>query len=184
MIKKQFFHLIGRQAVIMGMGADGVVKPCDIGNQALLQLLHGPEMSSVQFLLFEIFEKTLHHSIIIRMPFLGKGLDHVQGIQLFSKVRGGELRTPVRMEHNALRNTSAPDGIVERGNGKETVDSPTHPAGNDLSGIQIQDRADITEPTAHRDICKITNPDHIGRGLPKLLGQQIDAVSGILRGGL
>ena len=89
------FHLVGRQAVIMGMGADGVIKPCDIENQALLQLLHRAEMSPIQLLLFEIFEKTPHHGIVIRMPFWEKGLDHVQGIQLFSKVCGGKLRASV-----------------------------------------------------------------------------------------
>lgn len=88
------------------------------------------------------------------------------------------------MEHNALGNTSVPDSILQCGDGKETVDPPAHPAGNDLSSIQIQDRADITESTAHRDICKIADPDHIGCRLPELLGQQIDAGSGILRTGL
>lgn len=89
------FHLVGRQAVIMGVGAARVIKPCNIGNQALLQLLQSAKMSSIQFLLFEIFEKTLHYSVIVRMPFLGKGLDHVQGVQLFSEVCGGKLRASV-----------------------------------------------------------------------------------------
>ena len=44
--------------------------------------------------------------------------------------------------------------------------------------------ADITEPTTHRDIGKIANPDHIGCRLPELLGQQIDAICGVLRAGL
>ena len=70
------------------------------------------------------------------------------------------------MEHNAPGNTSAPDGIPQCGDGKEPIDPPAHPAGDDLSGIQVQDRADITEPTTHRDIGKIANPDHIGCRLP------------------
>ena len=49
------------------------------------------------------------------------------------------------MEHNAPGNTSAPDGIPQCGDGKEPIDPPAHPAGDDLSGIQVQDRADITE---------------------------------------
>lgn len=88
------------------------------------------------------------------------------------------------MEHNALGNTSAPDGIPQCGDGKEPIDPPAHPAGDDLSGIQVRDRADITEPTTHRDIGKIANPDHIGCRLPELLGQQIDAICGVLRAGL
>ena len=88
------------------------------------------------------------------------------------------------MEHNAPGNTSAPDGIPQCGDGKEPIDPPAHPAGDDLSGIQVQDRADITEPTTHRDIGKIANPDHIGCRLPELLGQQIDAICGVLRAGL
>ena len=68
-------------------------------------------MPTVQFFFFQVFEKAFYYSIVIRMAFDGKGLNHVECINLFAEIRRGELAASIRMKHNPFRNTSAPDGI-------------------------------------------------------------------------
>ena len=92
------------------------------------------------------------------MAFGRKGLDHSQIINEHSKVPGGKLRALVGMKHDAFGNTPQPDSVPQGVNGQEAVDFTSNPAGDDLSGIEVQDGADVMELSGHFYIGKVTNP--------------------------
>lgn len=97
----------------MGVWSASIVEAGDIGHQALLELLDGPVVAPVQFLLFQILEKTLHHSVVIGVALGGKGLDHPQFVDHFTEVPGSELTSPIRMEHDAFGNAPQPYSIPQ-----------------------------------------------------------------------
>lgn len=92
--------------MVMRMGPSGVVEAGNIGYQALLELLYRLVIASVQFFLFQIFEKALHDRIVIGVALGGKGLDHPQFIDHLAEVPGSELTSPIRMEHDTFGNAS------------------------------------------------------------------------------
>lgn len=139
------------------------------------------KMPPVQFLFFEIFEKTFHNGIVIGMPFPGKGRNHVEGIQFFPEIGRGKLSASVGMEHDALGNASVSDSIPESLQGEEPIQASAGPVSNDPSGKEIQDDAEIAEPLANSDIGKVADPDQIGSRLIKLLGKQILERLGVIR---
>lgn len=60
-------------------------------------------MPAVQFFFFfQVFEEAFHHSIVIRVSFGRKGLNHVERTNLFAEIGRSELGTPIRMEHNSF----------------------------------------------------------------------------------
>ena len=130
-------------------------------------------MPPVQLLFFQVFEKTFHNGIVIRVASFGEGRNHVKGIQFFPEVGRGKLRAPVGMEHDALRNASVPDSVPESLQGEEPVQASANPVSNNPPGKQVQNDAEITEPLANPDIGKVADPDQIGSRLIKLLGKQI-----------
>lgn len=139
------------------------------------------KMPPVQFLFFEIFEKTFHNGIVIGMPFPGKGRNHVKGIQFFPEIGRGKLRAPVGVEHDALRNASVPDSVPESLQSEEPVQAGAGPVGNDPPGKEIQNDAEIAEPLTNSDIGKVADPDQIGSRLIKLLSKQVLERLGVVR---
>ena len=166
--------------MVVGVGPYGVVEAGDIGEQTLFELVKGLEASLVQLLFFQILEKALHNSVVVRMAFGGKGLDHPQFINDHSEVPGSKLSALVGMQHDALGNTPEPDSIPQGVNGQEAVDFTSNPAGDDLSGIEVQDGADVMELSGHFYIGKVTDPYQIGGLLVKSLRKQIPADTGLL----
>ncbi len=108
---ERIFILDGRQAVIMGVRPAGIIEGRDIGEQTALKLLNSLETAAVQLLFFQILEKALHDSIVIRVALGGKGLDHPQLIDDLSEVPGSKLSALICMEHDAFGNTPQPDSI-------------------------------------------------------------------------
>lgn len=89
----------------MRVRSAGVIEGGDIGYQTELELLNRLEAAAVQLLFFQILEKALHNSVVIRVPLSGKGLDHPQFIDDLTEVPGSKLRALIRMEHDAFGNT-------------------------------------------------------------------------------
>ena len=87
------------------------------------------------------------------------------------------------MNHDAFGNTPQPDSVPQGVNGQEAVDFTSNPAGDDLSGIEVQDGADVMELSGHFYIGKVTNPYQIGSFLVKSLGEKVLAEAGILFAG-
>lgn len=169
--------------MVVGVRPAGVVEAGDIGEKTLLELVKGLEVASVQLLFFQILEKALHDSVVIGVAFGRKGLDHSQIINEHSKVPGGKLRALVGMKHDAFGNTPQPDSVPQGVNGQEAVDFTSNPAGDDLSGIEVQDGADVMELSGHFYIGKVTNPYQIGSFLVKSLGEKVLTEAGILFAG-
>ena len=144
--------------MIVGVRPASVVESGNIGQQALLELFNGLEAAAVQLLFFQILEKALYDSVVIGMAFSGKGLYHSQFIDNPAKVPGSKLRALIRMEHDAFRNTPQHDSIPQSVNGKEAVDFVPNPAGNDLSGIEVENGTNIPEASANLYISKVTDP--------------------------
>lgn len=84
------------------------------------------------------------------------------------------------MEHDALRDAAQPDRVPQGVQGQEAVDFASDPAGDDLSGIEIQDGANVMEFSTDFYIGKVTDPDEIRRFLVKSLREEILADAGIL----
>lgn len=173
MVEEGVFGLVGRQAAIVGMGSDGVVEAGNIGQQTLLKLFNGLITASVQFLFFQILEKALHDGVIIGMALGGKRLDHPQSIDFLPEVSGSKLASLIRMEHNAFGDASQSYGIMQSINRQKPVNFASNPTGNDLSGIEIQNSADIVERSANLYIGKIANPYQIRRFLVKSLRKKV-----------
>ena len=57
---------------------------------------------SDQFLFFQVFEEAFHHSIIMRVSFVRKGLNHVEQVNFFAEIGRSELGTSIRVEHNSF----------------------------------------------------------------------------------
>lgn len=164
----------------MGVGSEGVVESRDIGQQTLLELLDSQKAAPVQFLFFQILEKALHNSVVIGVALGGKGLDHLQFVDDLAEVPGSKLRALICMKHDAFGNASQPYSIPQGVNRQEAVDFTSNPAGDDLSGIEIQDGTDVMEPSAHFYIGKVADPYQIGGFLVKSLGKKILTDTGIL----
>ena len=78
------------------------------------------------------------------MTFSGKGwIEPSQFIDHLAKIFGSELASSIRMEHDAIGDVPQPYGIPQSVNGQEAVNFVSDPAGNDLSGIEVQDSADV-----------------------------------------
>lgn len=77
--------------MVMEKRANKVAEAINVGKQTLFYLIQRLKMPPIQFLLFEICEKTFHNSIIIGMTLFGKRLDHVKRIQFFSQIDRGKL---------------------------------------------------------------------------------------------
>lgn len=159
--------------MVMGMWSLDVIKAGDIGQQTLFELSDSLEIAAVQFLLFQILEEALHNRVVIRMALGGEGLDHSQLVDNPAEIRGGELRATIRMEHDALGDAAQPDRVPQGVQGQEAVDSAPDPAGDHLSGIEVQNGADVMELSTDSYIGKIADPDEIGRFLVKVLGEKI-----------
>ncbi len=97
--------------MVMGVGSERIIKTGDVGDETLLELFDRLERPPVQFFLFQILEKALHHRVIIGMPLRGKRLDHPQLVDHLSEVRRGKLAAAIRVEQNALGYAPQPDGI-------------------------------------------------------------------------
>lgn len=164
----------------MGVGSFGVVETGDVGEQAMLKLVNGLEAAPVQFFFFQILEKALHNSVVIGVAFSGKGLDHPQFIDHLAEVSGSKLGALIRMKHGAHRNTPQPDGIPQGVNGQEAIDFTSDPAGDDLSGVEVQDGADVMELSGNFYVGEVTDPHQIRGFLVKSLGKKILADAGIL----
>lgn len=95
----------------------------------------------------------------------------MQLVQFPAKIGGCELRASVCVEHDAFRYTSVLYSIMKCINGKKTVNFTANPTGNNLTGIQIQNGADIVKAFTNANIGKVANPDQIGRFLIKLLSK-------------
>lgn len=137
-------------------------------------------MTAIKLLFLQIFEKALHNGVVIGMTLCREGLNHVEAVKLLSEVGGGELSSSVCVEHDTLGDAPEPDCVPKRINGQEAVDFPAHPAGDDFPGEQVQDDADIAEPTADPNIGKVTDPAQVWRILVKSLVKQIGAGSSFL----
>ena len=166
--------------MVVGMRSAGVIEAGNIGYQTLLELLNGLEAAAIQFLFFQILEKALHDSVVVGMTLSGKGLDHSQFIDGFAKVAGSKLGTLIGVEHDTLGNTPQLDCIPQGVNGQETINFAADSAGNDLSGIKVQNGTDVIEPSANFYISKVTDPHQIRRFLVKSLREKILAGAGIL----
>ena len=125
--------------------------------------------------MLEISEKAFHHSIIVRIPFRRKGLDHTMLIQKLPKSLCCKLAAPIRMKHHAGSPSSCSNGIFQRCNGKIGVDPSRQAKCYDSAREQIHDRTKIIESTAGSEIGKITDPGHIWLLRLKLLLQKIAA---------
>lgn len=157
----------------MGMGPDGVVEARNIGQQTLLKFLNGLIATSVQFLFFQILEKALHDGVVIGMALGRKRLNHPQLIDFFPEVSGSKLASLIRMEHNAFGDTPQSYSIMQGVNRQKPVNFASNPAGDDLSGIEIQNGADIMERSANFYIGKIANPHQIRSFLVKSLRKKV-----------
>ena len=129
--------------------------------------------------MFEISEKAFHHSIVIRISFGWKGLNHIVLIQKLPKTFRCKLTAPICMKHHAGRYASCPNGILPRCNGKVGVDSGRQSKCNDFTRKQIHNRTKIIKSTSGSDICKIAYPSHIQFFRFELLLQQIFADSAV-----
>ena len=152
-----------------------IIETVDVTEQSILQLWQWAIKTSIGFLMLEISEKAFHHSIIVRIPFRRKRLDHIMLIQKLPKTFRCKLTAPIRMKHHAGRYTPCPNGILQRCNRKVCVDSSRQAKCYDFAGEQIHDRTKIIESTSGSDICKIAYPSHIRFFRFELLLQQIFA---------
>ena len=125
--------------------------------------------------MLEISEKAFHHSIIVRIAFCRKRLDHIVLIQKLPKALCCKLTAAIRMKHHPGRHTTSPDSILQRCNGKVGVDSGRQAKCNDFTRKQIHNRTKIIESTSGSDIRKIAYPSHIRFFRFELLLQQIFA---------
>ena len=141
--------------MIVRVRSAGVVEARDIGDQALLELVKGLEATAIQFLLFQILEKALHDSVVIGVALGGKGLDHTQLVDDLAEVPGSKLRALIRMEHDAFGNATQPDSIPQGVDCQETVDFAADPAGDNLSGVEVKNGADVMEFTANFYVSKV-----------------------------
>lgn len=66
------------------------------------------------------------------------------------------------MEHNALGNTSQSYSATQGVDRQKPVNFASDPAGDNLSGIEIQDGADIIELSPNFYISKVADPYQIG----------------------
>ena len=97
----------------MGVGPDGIIEAGDVGDEAPLELFDRLERTAVQFFLFQIFEKALHHRIVIGMPLRRKGLHHTQLVDHLTEVRRGKLAAAICVEQDSFRDTPQSDGIPQ-----------------------------------------------------------------------
>ena len=144
-------------------------------------MIQRSKMPPVQLLFFQVFEKTFHNGIVIRVASFGEGLNHVKGIQFFPEVGRGKLRAPVGMEHDALRNASVPDSVPESLQGEEPVQASANPVSNNPPGKEIQNDAEIAEPLTNSNIGKVADPDQVGSRLIKFLSEQVLERLGVIR---
>lgn len=77
------------------------------------------------------------------------------------------------MEQDAVGDAAQPDRVPQGVQGQETVDFAPDPAGDHLSGIEVQDGADVVELSSNLYIGKVADPDQIWRLLVKSLGEEI-----------
>ena len=146
----------------------------------MIELVNGLEAAAIQFLFFQILEKALHDSVVIGVALGREGLDYSQFIDNLAEVPGSKLRTLIGMEHDAFGNTPQPYSIPQGVNCQEAVNFASNPAGNNLSGIEIQDGADVMELSSNFYVGKVTDPNQIGSFLVKSLRKKILTDAGIL----
>ena len=107
------FSLIWGQAMVMGMGSDRIIIAGDVGDKTLLELFDRLKRTAIQFFLFQVLEKALHHCVVIGMPLRGKRLHHPQFVDRLAEVRRGKPTTAIRVEQDALGYAPQPDGIPQ-----------------------------------------------------------------------
>lgn len=107
------------------------------------------------------------------MAFSGKGLDHLQLVNHIAEVFGGKLSALIGMKHDAIGNAPQPDRVPQGVNCQKAVNPAANPASDDFSGKEVQDGADVMEPSADIHIGKVTDPYQIGGFLVKAFGKKI-----------
>lgn len=133
-----------------------------------------------QLFLFQILEKTFHDSIVMGMTLGGEGLKHPQMADGFAGVFGGKLSTLISMEHDTLGDTAQSDRIPQGVNGQEVIKFVSNTAGDDFSGIEVQNGADVMELSTNFYIGKVADPDQIRCFLVKSLREKTLTHAGIL----
>ena len=78
----------------------------DVTEQCILKLRKRAIGAAVRLLMLEIFEKAFHHSVIVRIAFGRKRLDHTMLIQILPESLCCKLTAPIRMKHHAGRYAS------------------------------------------------------------------------------
>lgn len=138
-----------------------------------LEFVFRPVGAPVQFFLLQRGEEGLHHTVVVgRAPF-GEGLRHMAIAQKSSEGLGCILASPVRVEDQIFAGISFLKCPLE-GGGHQLRACPRRDfVGDHLSGIQIQDGADVVFLAAHRKLGAVSYPCRVGRTDIELAVQDI-----------
>lgn len=77
--------------MVMRMRGYRIVEACNVRDHTKFELIKGMETMMIQFLLFQVLEKALHNSIIIRMIFSRVGLNHIWSVNFLAEISAGKL---------------------------------------------------------------------------------------------
>ena len=116
------FSSNGWKPIVMRVRAHGIVETMNVTEQCILKLRKRAIGAAVRLLMLEISEKAFHHSIIVRIAFGRKRLDHSMLIQKLPESLCCKLTAPIRMKHHAGRHASCSNSIFQSGNGKIGID--------------------------------------------------------------
>lgn len=159
--------------VLVGAMRTPFVVELHIFGNPFLEFVFRPVGAPVQFFLLQRGEEGLHYTVIVgRAPF-GEGLRHMAIAQKSSEGLGGILASPVGVEDQILAGIPFLKCLLESGGHQLGACPGRDFVGNHLSGIQIQDGADVVFLAAHCKLGAVSHPCRVGRTDVKLAIQNI-----------
>lgn len=159
--------------VLVGAMRTPFVVELHIFGNPFLEFVFRPVGAPVQFFLLQGGEERLHYTVIVGRASFGGGLRHMAIAQKNSEGLEGILASPVGVEDQIFAGIPFLKCLLE-GGGHQLGACPGRDfVGNHLSGIQIQDGADVVFLAAHCKLGAVSYPCRVGRTDVELAVQDI-----------